>query len=355
LQQTLYGSCSRRAAVKRTVFQQFLGFLQGVQIMIKKITVLALSLAIGAFSVMAQDAQMRNLAVGEKYKVKGVIVAQDDTSVVVRDAVGVETRVLITPTASIKTKGGWFGGGDRVAANQLVRGLYLEAEGRGDPSGALAANKIRFDEDDFRVSQSIESRVAPTELRLTQAEENAQRVAGQIDELMAISNAARGGAKAAQDTADAAIEGVNATNQRINAMDEYVVQSTATVNFRVGSSVLSPDAKAQLDEVAMAAQTMKGYVIEVTGFASADGSTAANKRLSQRRAQAVIDYMVENHNVPLRRIGQSFGFGEMQAVADNTTREGREQNRRVEVKLLVSRGLNQTVEVRSVSPDGSGN
>ncbi len=319
--------------------------------MIKRLTVLALTLAIGAFSVLAQDAQVRNLAPGQKYKIKGVITAQDDQSVVIKDSVGVETRVVIAPEASIKTKGGFFGGGDRVAYNQLVRGLYLEAEGRGDNSGALAATKIRFDKGDFRVSQSIDSRVAPTEARLTEAEENAKRVSGQIDELMAISNAARGGAKAAQETADAAIAGVNATNQRITAMDDYVVQSTATVNFRVNSSLLSPDAKASLDEVASAAMTMKGYVIEITGFASSEGSVAKNKALSQRRAQAVIDYLVENHNVPLRRIGQSYGFGELQAVADNSTREGREQNRRVEVKLLVSRGMNQNVEVRSVTPD----
>ncbi|NOT49129.1 MAG: OmpA family protein [Acidobacteria bacterium] len=321
--------------------------------MIKRITVLALTLAIGAFSVLAQDAQIRNLAAGQKYKVKGVITSQDDTSVIVKDSVGVETRVVIAPEASIKTKGGFFGGGDKVAYNQLVRGLYLEAEGRGDNSGALAATKIRFDKDDFRVSQSIDSRVAPAEARLTQAEENAKRVSGQIDELMAISNAARGGAKAAQETADAAIAGVNATNQRITAMDDYVVQSTATVNFRVNSAILSPEAKTSLDEVATAAMTMKGYTIEITGFASSEGSTARNKALSQRRAQAVIDYLVENHNVPLRRIGQSYGFGELQAVADNTTREGREQNRRVEVKLLVSRGLNQNVEVRSTNPDGN--
>ncbi|MGB7207029.1 MAG: OmpA family protein [Pyrinomonadaceae bacterium] len=321
--------------------------------MIKKLSVLVLSMMIGAATVFAQDAQVRNLTAGQKYKVRGVIVAQDDSSVIIRDSVGVETKVMIAPETSIKTKGGFFGGGDKVATTQLVRGLNLEAEGRGDNTGGLAATKIRFGKDDFRVAQSIDSRVGPTEARLTQAEENAQRVSGQIDELMAISNAARGGAKAAQDTADAAIAGVNATNARISALDDYVVQSTATVNFRVNSAILSPEAKASLDEVATAAMTMKGYVIEVTGFASADGSTAKNKALSQRRAQAVIDYMVETHNVPLRRIGQSYGFGELQAVADNTTREGREQNRRVEVKLLVSRGVNQNVEVRSVSPDAT--
>ena len=228
----------------------------------------------------------------------------------------------------------------------IVRGLNMEAEGVGDSSGALAATKIRFDKDDLAVAQSIESRVAPAEERISQTEQNAERISGQIDELMAVSNAARGGAKAAQDTADAAVAAVNATNQRITSLDDFVVQSTKTVNFKVNSSVLSTDAKAALDEVATTALTMKGYVIEITGFASAEGSTAKNKALSQRRAQAVIDYLVETHNIPLRRIGQSYGFGELQAVADNTTREGREQNRRVEVKLMVSRGLNQNVEVR---------
>jgi outer membrane protein OmpA-like peptidoglycan-associated protein len=320
--------------------------------MLKKLSGLLLAVLVGATAVIAQDAQLRSLTSGQKYKIKGAVVARDDESTfIVRDATGVDTRVVVAPGASIKTKGGLFGGGDSVASSQIVRGLYLEVEGRGDNTGNLAATKVRFDKDDFRVAQSIDSRVGPAEARLTAAEENAQRVSGQIDELLAISNAARGGAKAAQDTADAAIEGVNATNSRITAMDEYVVQSTATVNFRVNSYRLSPEAKASLDEVATAAAGMKGYVIEVTGFASAEGSTARNKALSQRRAQAVIDYLVETHNVPLRRIGQSYGFGELQAVADNSTREGREQNRRVEVKLLVSRGINQNVEVRPVATD----
>lgn len=320
--------------------------------MIKKISALTLALLIGVTSALAQDAQVRSLTSGQKYKIKGVVVAKDDENTfIVRDTTGVDTRVVVAPNASVKSNGGFFGGGTRYAGTNIVRGLNLQVEGMGDGSGSLMANKVRFDKDNLEVAQSIDSRVSPAEERLTLAEQNAQRVSGQIDELMAISNAARGGAKAAQDTADAAIAGVNATNARITAMDEYVVQSTATVNFRVGSAVLSPEAKASLDEVATAATTLKGYQIEVTGFASADGATKSNKSLSQRRAQAVIDYMIETHNVPLRRIGQSFGYGELQAVADNTTREGREQNRRVEVKLLVSRGINQNVEVRPVTQD----
>lgn len=313
--------------------------------MLRKISGLSLALFIAATSVIAQDAQLRSLTAGQKYKIQGVVVAKDDTSFVVRDTTGVDTKVMIAPNASIKSNS-FFGGGNSYPVASIVRGLNIEVEGRGDNSGSLAANKIRFDKSNLEVAQSIDARVTPAEDRLDQAEQNAQRISGQIDELMAVSNAARGGAKAAQDTADAAIEGVNATNQRISALDDYVVQSTASVNFKVNSAMLSPEAKQQLDEVATAAMQMKGYTIEITGFASAEGSTKTNKALSQRRAQAVIDYLVETHNVPLRRIGQSYGFGELQAVADNTTREGREQNRRVEVKLLVSRGVNQNVEVR---------
>ncbi|MEW6362260.1 MAG: OmpA family protein [Acidobacteriota bacterium] len=322
--------------------------------MFKRISIVLLTIAFSVGFTFAQDAQVRTLTAGQKYKIKGVVVSKDDENTfIVRDSTGVDTKVVIAPESSIKTKGGLFGGGDKVASSQIVRGLYMEVEGRGDTAGSLAATKIRFDKDDFRVAQSIDSRVTPAEQRLTAQEQNAQRIAGQIDELMAISNAARGGAKAAQETADAAVAGVNATNQRITALDDYVVQTTETVNFKVNSAVLSPEAKAKLDQIAAAAMSLKGYVIEVTGFASADGSSAKNKELSRRRAQAVIDYLVETHNIPLRRIGQSYGFGELQAIADNNTREGREQNRRVEIKVLVSRGLNQNVEVRPVTDNGN--
>ena len=315
---------------------------------IKKIQVLmslvVLSMVVGVTAIAAQDAQVRQLTAGQKYKIKGVIVARTDDTLLIKDATGVNTKVMVSPATSIKSNG--FFGGDKYQAKSLVRGLNLKAEGRGDSSGALTAKKIRFDKSDLEVAQSIDSRVSPAENRITATEQNAARLSGQIDELMAISNAAKGGAKAAQETADAAVEGVNATNKRISDLDDYVVQTKSTVNFRVNSYRLSPEAKAELDDVAATALTMRGYVLEVTGFASADGNAAANKRLSQRRARAVIDYLVDNHDIPLRRIGTTYGYGENKAIADNSTREGRAQNRRVEVAVLVSKGLNQNVEVR---------
>ena len=313
--------------------------------MYKKMSVIVLTIVVGTVSLFAQNPQLRAAVAGQKYKMKGVIVSkQNETTFILRDSLSVDTKIVVSPGANIKSNG--FLGGDKYAVTALVRGLNMEIEGVGDSTGSVLVNKIRFDKTSLQTAQSLDTRVAPVEERMSAAEQNAQKVSGQIDELMAISNAAKGGAKAAQDTADAAVAGVNATNKRITDLDDYVVQSTATVNFKVGSAVLLPEAKASLDQVATTAIMLKGYAIEVTGFASAEGNAAANKTLSDRRAQAVKDYLITTHNIPLRRMSTSYGFGTLQAVADNATREGREQNRRVEVKVLVSRGLNQNVEVK---------
>ena len=89
----------------------------------------------------------------------------------------------------------------------------------------------------------------------------------------------------------------------------------------------------------------KGFVIEVRGFASADGGENSNRTLSQKRAEAVMHYLAENHDIPLRRIVLPFGYGEAMPVADNTTRDGRKQNRRAEVSILVNKGFANPVNV----------
>ena len=302
---------------------------------------------------IAQDSnnsttRARSVSSGERMKIKGVVVKREADTFTVRDLTGTDTVVRLTDRTSVKTNGGFLRSGTNYAQTQILRGLNLEVEGRGGSSGELVADRVRFNETDLRTARTVEARANPleeqakaTEGRLSEVEQNAQKLSGQIDELAAVSNAARGGAKAAQETADSAVAGVNATNDRISALDDYVPQDVASVNFRVGSSVLNPEAKTKLDEIATKAQNAKGYVLEVTGFADSTGSTARNRALSARRADAVIRYLVEQHQIPLRRIVTPYGFGESNPVADNKTRDGRLQNRRVEVKVLVSKGLTQ--------------
>jgi outer membrane protein OmpA-like peptidoglycan-associated protein len=105
----------------------------------------------------------------------------------------------------------------------------------------------------------------------------------------------------------------------------------------------------KLDEIATKALNAKGYVLEVAGFADATGSVERNRALSQRRADAVIRYLVENHSIPLRRIITPYGFGETNPIAENTSRDGRAQNRRVEVKLLVNKGILQQAPTMTTS------
>lgn len=329
----------------------------------KMIGTLIVGLVMGlSIPTLAQDAakggdaqidqsKLIKVPAGAKQKIRGVIVNRNADTFILRDLTGGDIQVNLTNITKVEEKkGNPFRRSKNYGTTQLLRGLTVDVEGRGDGTGALVAEKVKMTDEALVVARTVETRVTPVEgrvgeaeTRLSQAEANAQRLSGQLEELAAISNAARGGAKAAQETADLAVAGVDATNKRIDSLvtslDEYEPKRGITVNFKVGRYALSPEAKAALDEIAVQAKSERAYVIEVTGFASADGSENLNRRLSQQRADAVVRYLAENHAIPLRRIVTPFGYGEAQPVADNTTRDGRSENRRVEVKILVNKGL----------------
>jgi outer membrane protein OmpA-like peptidoglycan-associated protein len=294
----------------------------------------------------SDSAQPVQVAAGQKVKMKGVIVMRQNDGLTLRDQRGSDLMIRLTAATKVEEKKhNPFRGAKRFEATHLIRGLPVQVEGRGDSSGNVVADKIKFSDQDLMIALSLESQLVPVEdrvnraeSRLRDAEQNAQRLSGQMGELSEVANQARGGAKAAQQTADEAIARVNWTNERITALDDYEVRNGTMIHFKAGSAKLSPEAEAMLDEIAMQAKGEKAFFLEVTGFASADGPEELNRRLSEQRARAVIRYLIETHEIPLRRVLLPYGFGELQPVADNATQEGRQQNRRVEVKLLVSRG-----------------
>lgn len=265
--------------------------------------------------------QIQSIPNGAKLKFKGVVIAREGDIFRIRDRNRTDYQVLITDRTSVKTNGGFLRSGKKYPVTDILRGLIVEVEGRGDSQGQLVAEKIRFDESDMRAAITSDTRVTPVE-------ENQQRMAGQMDELYAVAAEARTEAAAA--------------NTRIDNLDEVDVQETVAVTFRVNSAVLSPEAKQQLDDFAAKTSTAKAYTIEVAGHTDSTGSEAKNFRLSRARAEAVVQYLAVNHKIPLRRFITPMGYGKTEAVADNTTPTGRAQNRRVEVKLLLNRGMSQT-------------
>lgn len=280
----------------------------------------ATTFAVGQASNPQTNSTVRSVPSGSKLKFKGVVISRDADNFTIRDRTRQDYLVRITDNTSIKTHGGFFSGGKKYPVTDILRGLIVEVEGRGDSQGQLVAEKIRFDERDMRAAITADTRVSPVEA-------NQERIAGQMDELYAVA-------------AEARAEAANA-NSRITALDDYDTQETIAVTFRVNSAVLSPEAKRQLDEFAGKVIPAKAYMIEVAGHTDSTGGDTKNFRLSQQRAESVVQYLAVNHKIPLRRFVTPMGFGKTEAVADNTTAAGRTQNRRVEVKMMMNRGMSQ--------------
>src|SRR5919112_1203765 len=211
----------------------------------------ALALAL-APAALAQDTQTgggnntrtSTVASGQKTKLRGAIVRRDSDSFVVQDDLtGAQTTVVLNDRTSVKTKGGFLGGGTKYALAAVTRGLHVEVEGRGDASGNLVADKLRFTDADLRAARTLEANIVPVESRvgsaegrLAETEQNAQRMSGQLEELAAVSNAAAGGAVAAQESADRAVQGVQVANERINAIDDYTPAQSININFKPRSA-----------------------------------------------------------------------------------------------------------------------
>ena len=159
---------------------------------------LAFSASVGFAQDTTATAGSRSIASGERIKLKGVVTRRDSDTFTVRDINGVDTVVRLDNNTSVKSHGGFLRGGTNYGQTQILRGLNLEVEGRGNGSGELLATKIRFNDSDLRVARAVESRAAPledrastTETKLSQVEQNAQRLSGQLDELVAVANTAR--------------------------------------------------------------------------------------------------------------------------------------------------------------------
>jgi len=145
----------------------------------------------------------------------------------------------------------------------------------------------------------------------------------------------------AQTAANDAVHRADSLDSVVKGLDNYKQMGDVTVNFGFDKSVLTDDAKEQLDGFAGKLGSAKSYILEVTGGTDSTGPAQYNYDLSQRRADSVVQYLASKYGVPAHRF-YLIGIGKDVEVAPNTTREGRLKNRRVEVQLLTNMSGDQT-------------
>ena len=306
---------------------------------------------ISVAGVSAQTPNFQHIPDGEKVKKhRGIVSKRSGEIFAMGDTIdGPQTLVVITPETKVKShKKGILRGSKKYEPSDILRGLRLEVDGVGNAEGQLVAKDIRFDEQDLRIAQALRATVDPMEAdlrtQLAQQKSDQEKLAGQLQETTALANSARAEAAAAQTTANQAGEAAkvaqstaDAAHTRLNGLDDYDPVKTITVYFSTGSSNLSREAKSTIDEAAAWAHTQdrKGWVAEIVGYADSRGNTRYNRDLSEQRAKAVIYYLATDQKLPLNRLVQPFGYGEL----EDTNAAARAKNRRVEIRLMRNKGI----------------
>jgi len=186
-------------------------------------------------------------------------------------------------------------------------------------------------------TNDLDAKTAADHRNITDTDQRAQAgiakatdAAGAADQHAAAAGQA---ADAANQSANEAVNRVDSLSGVIANLDNYKQLSEASVTFGFDKAVLTKDDKAQLDQIATSLPNTKGYILALTGGTDSVGDADYNYKLSQRRADAVVTYLSTKYSIPPHRF-YLIGIGKQNPVADNKTRAGRAENRRVEIKLM---------------------
>ena len=234
-------------------------------------------------------------------EVKGIISARSGDRMQVTAADGTRSVIAISDNTRIRASKGLFGlGRDTLAPDALLNGLPVTVSTLQSGSG-LVASKVELQNKDLKTASMIRNGTA-------------QR----FDEQTAATEALRG---------------------RMGDIDQYNVRGTTNVNFDTGKAVLSPQAKDNLCATAAAAEGMDNALLLVVGYTDSTGDQEFNQTLSEKRAGRVVNYLQQACGWKPYRMLTPTGMSEADPLASNDTPEGKAQNRRVAVNILVSKAV----------------
>lgn len=280
-------------------------------------------------------------ASGDKVKDRGVITLRNGDTLTVKTSDG-DVTVTINSDTKIQHPVGLTGVRKKQdTPDVLIPGLKMKFEGVSAGENQVTAKTIEFDSDDLALAQVIQAGLNPTAQQQAQNMQTYQANKAATDAAIAAAKeqiaATQREVAANQTQID---EVASSTQKRFSEMGEVVTKEQYTVLFATGDYSLSTEAKEGLANIAKQGMTYsKGWALTVAGYADSTGTAAANQVLSKQRAQAVVAYLLQDCGVPVGRILAPGAMGETNPVASNETASGRADNRRVDVKLVLNKGV----------------
>jgi len=292
-------------------------------------------------------------AVGAETKVKGMISGRTGETLIVNTEAG-KVTVVLTEGTKIKDDRGLFGlQEEEMAATVLIPGLKVSVDGMDDGQGRVVAKTITVDGDDIESSQMIQAGLQPTADQVLEHEKellrqqqaigaNRKQIVANQEQIAANREDIETNQQKITEhkrNIEQNMSDIQSNTQRFTALAEYDTKGQATVKFASGSTKISDEDIDQLKKLAETAKSLTGYIVEVTGFADSSGDAAMNTKLSEARAKTVVTFLMQQGGVPVRHIVAPGAMGEYGEATTNETKEGRAENRRVEVKVLVNKGI----------------
>jgi outer membrane protein OmpA-like peptidoglycan-associated protein len=296
----------------------------------KRMTIILGLLTVCFIAVLSAHAQ------GEKTKVKGLITARTGDAIVLKTSDGTTVTVTLDDDTKVQQPKGLGVRKKQMSAAALIPGLKVSVDGTSQDATHVLAKSITFDKDDLQTAEMIQAGLNPTEQKVAANQQNIAANQQNIAENQQNIEANKQATSANKAAIDAnAVE----TSKRFSELSEYDTKDQLDVRFASGSTTISAADQEALKKLAHNAVNLTGYIIQVKGFADSSGNAAMNQKLSMERAQNVIAFLLQNCNVPVRHIIAPGAMGEAAPVGSNETAAGRAENRRVEVKVLLNKGL----------------
>jgi OOP family OmpA-OmpF porin len=285
-------------------------------------------------------------AQSDKTKVKGLITARTGDTVVLKTTDGTTVTVTIDDDTKVQQPKGLGVRKKQMSAAALIPGLKVSVDGTSQDSTHVLAKSITFDKDDLETAEMIQAGLNPTEQKVSANQQNISENKQNISENQQNIAANQQGISANQQNISVNKASIDAnavaTSKRFSELSEYDTKDQLDVRFASGATTISADDQAALSKLAHDAVNLTGYIIQVKGFADSSGNADMNQKLSMERAQNVIAFLLQNCNIPVRHIVAPGAMGEAAPAASNETATGRSENRRVEVKVLLNKGVSGT-------------